>query len=133
MAKTSRQQQQRGGDTSWFVHDRFGLFIHWGLYSMGARHEWLKHKEKLSNEQYDLYFKHFDPDLYDPKLWADAAANAGMKYFVITSGTASTPTTKPLTRRPSATCCGRWSRRSGRAGCGRASTIPCSTGTTRTT
>jgi hypothetical protein len=29
------------GDSSWFVHDRFGLFIHWGLYAMGARHEWM--------------------------------------------------------------------------------------------
>jgi alpha-L-fucosidase len=85
MAKTSRKIERRGGDTSWFVRDRFGLFIHWGLYSMGARHEWLKHKEKLTHEQYELYFKHFDPDLYDPQVWADAAADAGMKYYVITT------------------------------------------------
>jgi len=74
------------GDTSWFVHDRFGLFIHWGLYSMGARHEWLKHAEKIPNEVYDeRYFKRFDPDLYDPEAWAEACAGAGMKYFVITT------------------------------------------------
>jgi alpha-L-fucosidase len=74
------------GDTSWFVKDRFGLFIHWGLYSMGARHEWLKHAEKIPNEVYDeRYFKRFDPDLYDPEAWADACAGAGMKYFVITT------------------------------------------------
>lgn len=74
------------GDTSWFVKDRFGLFIHWGLYSMGARHEWLKHSEKIPNETYDeRYFKRFDPDLYDPEAWADACAGAGMKYFVITT------------------------------------------------
>lgn len=74
------------GDTSWFVKDRFGMFIHWGLYSMAARHEWLKHNEKIKNEVYDArYFKHFDPDLYDPKQWAAAAAGAGMKYFVITT------------------------------------------------
>ena len=30
------------GDTAWFRHDRFGMFIHWGLYSMPARHEWVK-------------------------------------------------------------------------------------------
>ena len=41
------------GDTSWFVHDRFGLFIHWGLYAMGARHEWIKHAEAISNKVYD--------------------------------------------------------------------------------
>ena len=74
------------GDTKWFTHDRFGMFIHWGLYSMPARHEWIRHNEKIPNEVYDeKYFKHFDPDLYDPNIWADAAAYAGMKYFVITT------------------------------------------------
>ena len=74
------------GDTSWFTHDRFGMFIHWGLYALGARHEWLKNHERIPTEVYDKkYFKHFDPDLYDPTLWADAAAEAGMKYFVITT------------------------------------------------
>jgi len=74
------------GDTSWFTHDRFGLFLHWGLYSQGARHEWLMQREKITVEEYErLYFKRFDPDLYDPELWADAAADAGMKYFVITT------------------------------------------------
>jgi alpha-L-fucosidase len=73
-------------DTSWFVNDRFGLFIHWGLYSQGARHEWLMHNEKIAPADYERrYFKRFDPDLYDPNAWADAAARAGMKYFVITT------------------------------------------------
>lgn len=73
------------GDTSWFVHDRFGLFIHWGLYALPARHEWVKNKEKIDNATYEKYFRHFDPDLYDPALWAQAASGAGMKYFVITT------------------------------------------------
>ncbi|HHV54969.1 MAG TPA: alpha-L-fucosidase [Firmicutes bacterium] len=73
------------GDTSWFVHDRFGMFIHWGLYALPARHEWVKQMERIPDEVYERYFRHFDPDLYDPELWAEAAANAGMKYFVITT------------------------------------------------
>lgn len=74
------------GDTGWFVRDRFGLFIHWGLYALGARHEWLKHREEFEDDEYDRrYFRHFDPDLYDPGLWADAAAGAGMRYFVVTT------------------------------------------------
>jgi alpha-L-fucosidase len=74
------------GDTSWFTRDRFGMFIHWGLYSMPARHEWVRHNEKIPTEVYDSkYFTRFDPDLYDPNLWAKAAADAGMKYFVITT------------------------------------------------
>ncbi len=73
------------GDTSWFVQDRFGLFIHWGLYALPARHEWIKNNELIPDEMYDTYFKNFDPDLYDPSLWAAAAGGAGMKYFVITT------------------------------------------------
>ena len=73
------------GDTSWFTHDRFGMFIHWGLYSMPARHEWVRHNEKIDNETYQVYFDLFNPDLFDPKQWAKAAREAGMKYFVITT------------------------------------------------
>ena len=73
------------GNTSWFTQDRFGMFIHWGLYALAARHEWVQSYEKISKEQYNKYFKHFDPDLYDPKLWAKLAKNAGMKYFVVTT------------------------------------------------
>lgn len=73
------------GDTSWFTHDRFGMFIHWGLYALPARHEWVKTREKISEEHYDLYFEHFNPDLYDPKEWARQAKAAGMKYVVMTA------------------------------------------------
>lgn len=73
------------GDTSWFVHDRFGMFIHWGLYAIPARHEWVQHGEEIAHQDYRKYFENFDPDLYDPKAWAKTAASAGMKYVVITS------------------------------------------------
>ncbi len=74
------------GDTSWFVRDRFGMFIHWGLYAQGARHEWLMNNESIPVEEYERrYFKRFDPDLYNPEVWAKAAADAGMKYFVVTT------------------------------------------------
>ncbi len=69
----------------WFLHDRFGLFVHWGLYSLPARHEWVRNFEKISNEDYQKYFDHFDPDLYDPRVWAEEAKKAGMKYAVITT------------------------------------------------
>ncbi len=73
------------GDWKWWAHDRFGLFIHWGLYALPARHEWVKNQERITDEAYQVYFSHFDPDLYDPKAWARAAKDAGMKYFVITT------------------------------------------------
>ena len=73
------------GDTEWFRRDRFGMFIHWGLYSMPARHEWIKNRECIPEEKYDKYFKYFDPDLYDARDWARRAKAAGMKYAVLTS------------------------------------------------
>ena len=73
------------GDTDWFVHDRFGMFIHWGLYSMPARHEWVKSFEQIPEEKYDVYFRHFSPDLYNPHEWAKRAKAAGMKYAVLTT------------------------------------------------
>ncbi|SER63570.1 alpha-L-fucosidase [Faunimonas pinastri] len=69
----------------WFVEDRFGMFIHWGLYSLPARHEWVKNREEISTEDYQKYFDHFDPDLYDPAEWAKMARAAGMKYVVLTT------------------------------------------------
>ena len=73
------------GNTDWFTHDRFGLFIHWGIYAAAARHEWVKQREEITDEDYQKYFDHFDPDLYDPSEWARAASDAGMKYAVLTS------------------------------------------------
>lgn len=73
------------GDTSWFVQDRFGMFIHFGLYAMPARSEWVKSLEKMEEDKYELYFKHFNPDLFDAKEWAKAAKDAGMKYAVLTT------------------------------------------------
>jgi alpha-L-fucosidase len=71
--------------TAWFTAARFGLFIHFGIYSLAARHEWVKHFERIPDEEYQKYFDHFDPDRYDPVQWAREAKAAGMKYVVVTS------------------------------------------------
>ncbi len=69
----------------WWTEARFGLFIHWGLYALPARHEWVKSRERMTDEAYARYFDRFDPDLYDPREWARTARMAGMKYFVVTT------------------------------------------------
>ena len=69
----------------WFVHDRFGMFIHWGLYAIPARGEWVRSHEKIPVEDYEQYFEEFNPVDYDPKAWAKAAKQAGMKYAVLTA------------------------------------------------
>ena len=61
------------GDTDWFVRDRFGMFIHFGLYALPARHEWIKQKDMISEEKYDEYFKYFNPDMFNAKEWARLA------------------------------------------------------------
>ncbi|MBR2426219.1 MAG: alpha-L-fucosidase [Lentisphaeria bacterium] len=73
------------GDLTWFQEARFGMFIHWGIYSMPGRHEWIQHYEEIPAEKYQIYFDLFDPDMFQPVEWAKAAKKAGMKYFVITT------------------------------------------------
>ena len=58
---------------AWWTEARFGMFIHWGLYALAARHEWVKNHEHIRDEEYQKYFDHFDPDLYDPQDWARPA------------------------------------------------------------
>jgi alpha-L-fucosidase len=80
--ETEAQKMQR---MKWWTDARFGMFIHWGLYALPARHEWVKNHERLTNEQYQKYFDNFNPDLFNPKDWARMAKEAGMKYVVITA------------------------------------------------
>jgi alpha-L-fucosidase len=80
--ETDEQKEQR---LAWWLNDRFGMFIHWGLYSMPARHEWIKNYERISDADYQKYFELYNPDLYNPREWARQAKAAGMKYAVITT------------------------------------------------
>ena len=77
--------EAKGERMAWWTEARFGMFIHWGLYALPARHEWVKNRERMTNEEYQQYFEHFDPDLYDPREWARMAKQAGMKYVVLTT------------------------------------------------
>ena len=82
---TSYVTRKTPGDTAWFTRDRFGMFIHFGLYAMPARHEWIKSYERIPEDKYDKYFKYFNPDLFDAREWARQAKAAGMKYAVLTT------------------------------------------------
>ncbi|WP_429976278.1 alpha-L-fucosidase [Enterococcus sp. DIV0086] len=72
-------------DTTWFRECRYGLFIHFGLYSVAARHEWVQTLEEISTKEYQKYFDHFNPDLLNAKEWAKQAKEAGCKYVIITA------------------------------------------------
>ena len=78
-------KEEKDSRLAWWTNDRFGMFIHWGTYSLAGRHEWVKKRERIDDETYQKYFDNFNPDLYDPEEWAKLAKAAGMKYAVITS------------------------------------------------
>jgi len=78
-------KQEKNERMEWWTEARFGMFIHWGLYSLPARHEWVMSNEKISKEKYAKYMDYFNPDLYEPKEWARLAKDAGMKYVVFTT------------------------------------------------
>ncbi len=71
--------------SKWFRHDRFGMFIHWGLYAIPARGEWGRGTECYEDADYYSYFEEFNPTEYDPAAWAKLAKAAGMKYAVLTA------------------------------------------------
>lgn len=77
--------QEKSERLSWWTQGRFGMFIHFGLYALPARGEWVKMSEQISEASYDRYFANFDPDLFDAKAWARAAKASGMKYAVLTA------------------------------------------------
>src|SRR5436309_8109748 len=78
---------------AWFNQAKFGMFIHWGIYSVPAGEwegktnyaEWFQLNTKMPNAQYEKFAAQFNPAKFDAKEWAKIAKDAGMKYVVITA------------------------------------------------
>lgn len=64
-----------------FQDDKFGLFIHWGLYSLVGRAEWVLNNDKIKFSNYKKLERFFNPEQYDPAAWVRMAKDAGMKYI----------------------------------------------------
>jgi len=69
----------------WFREAKFGLFIHWGVYSMIGREEWARQILRIPLDEYLYYADNFDPVEFDPDEWSALAKDAGVKYVIITS------------------------------------------------
>lgn len=69
----------------WFTEARFGLFVHFGAYSALGRDAWIRSRERMSITDYQPTVDAFHPEHFDPEAWAEAAANAGMRYAVMTA------------------------------------------------
>ncbi|MFP4028387.1 MAG: alpha-L-fucosidase [Candidatus Brocadiia bacterium] len=71
--------------TRWFEDARFGMFMHWGLYTLLGRNEWAFNMEWYTVDEYAELLDDFNPTEYDPRRWAEVARLGGMKYMVLTS------------------------------------------------
>jgi len=69
----------------WFSDAKFGLFIHWGVYSILGDGEWVMNNQNISIEEYEKLPSFFNPIDYNPSEWVKMAKDAGMKYITITS------------------------------------------------
>ena len=83
---TDETLSEKTARMAWWTEARFGMFIHFGLYAVPGRHEWIRNHEAIDNETYDTkYLPRFNPDLFDATAWVAAAKKAGMKYIVLTT------------------------------------------------
>ena len=90
LSETKAQKEQR---MKWWEDARFGLFIHWGLYSVPAGEwkgdtshaEWIRTTAQIPIHEYEQFVQQFDPEKFNAEEWVKLAKAAGMKYIVITS------------------------------------------------
>ena len=92
---TQETPAERAERLQWWSDARFGMFIHWGLYSQAAGYwdgkptpyagEWIMHDMAIPDSQYARLVPQFDPEKFNAREWVRIAKNAGMKYIVITS------------------------------------------------
>lgn len=69
----------------WFQDAKFGMFIHWGIYSVLGDGEWVLNNQKIQIEDYEKLADFFNPQEFDAEEWVSLAKEAGMKYITITS------------------------------------------------
>lgn len=79
------QQQSRAQRMAWWHAARFGMFVHFGVYSTIGRHEWVMEDEAIPIGEYTAHAPHFHPGPNCPRAWARLAKAAGMKYIVMTT------------------------------------------------
>ena len=92
---TPETKEHRDARMAWWREAKFGMFIHWGVYSVPAGYyhgkpvpgigEWIMNRGKIPMAEYQQFAKQFNPVKFNADDWVKAAKNAGMKYIVITS------------------------------------------------
>jgi alpha-L-fucosidase len=70
---------------AWWSESRFGMFIHWGIYSLKAQGEWIMYVSRTPVKEYEKLADQFNPVNYNPEEWVKLAKDTGMKYIIITA------------------------------------------------
>jgi alpha-L-fucosidase len=70
---------------AWFPAAKYGLFLHWGLYSLLGRGEWVRNRERIPDEEYRSLAEQFTVPEFDARAWARFAVESGMRYAVLTA------------------------------------------------
>ncbi len=83
--ETTYRHDPRAAALAWFAKARFGLFMHYGLYSLLGRHEWVMHRECIPLSEYEALAPRFTASKFDTDMITDLALEAGMRYVNITS------------------------------------------------
>ncbi|MFA6451090.1 MAG: alpha-L-fucosidase [bacterium] len=93
--RTAESESELDRRMTWWREARFGMFIHWGLYSVAAGKwkglkiphygEWIMHNAQIPHREYSKLADRFNPVKYDAHEWVRIAKEAGMKYIVITA------------------------------------------------
>jgi alpha-L-fucosidase len=84
-AEDEAQKASRARRMAWWKEARFGMFVHWGLYSVIGHQEWVLENEGIPIPQYEILAKHFKPKENAARDWARLAKKAGQKYIVMTT------------------------------------------------
>jgi len=82
---TAAETADRERRMKWWHEAKFGMFVHWGLYSVAGRHEWVMENEAIPVAEYELLAGRFNPKPNAAREWARLAKRAGMKYMVMTT------------------------------------------------
>ncbi len=85
MVKLTKTERNRARRLRWWQEARFGMFVHWGLYSQLARHEWVMNRERIPVDEYEKLADTWNPKPRPARDWARLAKRAGMKYMVMTT------------------------------------------------
>ena len=83
--ETLYPQNPRQAALAWFREAKYGLFLHYGLYSLLGRHEWVQLREKIHVAEYAKLAQQFKADQFDADWWVDFALDCGMKYINLTT------------------------------------------------